>query len=1042
MYRLQTLSRRIPVITLNLVAAATCLVPLNVACGEEPIAIAEVKHEGPVDFEQEILPILRKNCLACHNSTKAEGSLVLETPETIRKGGSEGPAVVAGKAGESLLLMLASRQRESFMPPDGNDVGAKKLTSDELGLIKLWVDQGAEGVVTGAGSQIVWQSLPAGVNPIYAVALTGDGQFAASGRANQVFLYHIPSKRELGRLTDPALLESGIYTNPGVADLDMVQSLAFSPDSERLVSGGFRTAKIWRRQHNVRLGELAGLEGGATCVAVSPDASTVAIGEPSGKVRLFTLADQKLVATLEGHSAVVSGLAWSADNQRLVTAGQDSTLRVWNRDGTALTLITAPSPLNDVILVDGNQLAATAGADHQVLLWDLAAAATAAGDAATPPAPLRALTGHGQPVTSLARISDAQILSGSLDGTLRVWQVADGKQVREIPHGGPVVDVAVRADGQRFASASAEHKSAKIWNAADGKQLQELRGDYRLQLTEAALARDAALAKRLIDLAGGDVKAANDRKTAEEENQKKADEEQKKAAEELAKKVEAAKEPVAKKVEAEKELETVMAEVVAAEQRKKTADEELPKAMEAVKVAVAAVEEEAKKVAAAEEVLKKAEEMMKAAVAAKAKAEQTMKDAEAAVVAATETQKKSEQELAAATAKVKPAEEKVKQVAPAAQKAIDEQTAAERTVESATRAAERAAQSVQKAAEAIPPLEKAVEARTADHQQAEARATAAKEATAAKQIGCLAVAFSPDQATLFTSGDDQTLRIWDVESGSPIDVIEGTGAAVRALAGLPNGSLLSAAENGSAVIWQTQPAWVLERTIGSPDKADAFVDRVTALDVSPDGKLLATGTGEPSRSGVIAIWNLETGELVRQLPEAHSDEIFALDFSRDGAMLVSSAADRFVKIFEVATGNFVRAFEGHTHHVLGVAWSSDGRQLASSGADKVLKIWNALTGDQQRTIQGFNKEVTAVRYVGDSEQIIASSGDASVQMKNAGNGGNVRSFGGASDFMYAVDTSADGTVIIAGGQDSILRVWKQDGNSLATFGPPAPPAEK
>ena len=98
-----------------------------------PIAIAEVKHDGNVDFEKEILPIFRRNCLACHSATEAESDLVLESPQTILKGGAEGPAVVAGKSGESRLLLLASKQKEPFMPPPDNDVKAKPLTPQELG---------------------------------------------------------------------------------------------------------------------------------------------------------------------------------------------------------------------------------------------------------------------------------------------------------------------------------------------------------------------------------------------------------------------------------------------------------------------------------------------------------------------------------------------------------------------------------------------------------------------------------------------------------------------------------------------------------------------------------------------------------------------------------------------------------------------------------------------------------------------------------------------------------------------------------------------
>ena len=62
----------------------------------KPIEIADVKHDGPVDFEKEILPIFRRNCLACHSATEAQSDLTLETPQTILKGGSEGLSVVAG----------------------------------------------------------------------------------------------------------------------------------------------------------------------------------------------------------------------------------------------------------------------------------------------------------------------------------------------------------------------------------------------------------------------------------------------------------------------------------------------------------------------------------------------------------------------------------------------------------------------------------------------------------------------------------------------------------------------------------------------------------------------------------------------------------------------------------------------------------------------------------------------------------------------------------------------------------------------------------
>src|SRR5437773_2849889 len=232
-----------------------------------PIDIAEIKRDGEVDFEKEILPIFRRNCLACHSATEAQSDLVLESPQTILKGGSEGPAVVAGKSSESRLLKLASRQKEPFMPPPDNDVKAKPLTPQELGLIKLWIDQGAKGEVEGASREIAWQPLPPGINPIYAVAITADGQYAAASRANQIFLVHVPSKRELGRLTDPSLSSGGLYKQPGVADLDLIQSLKFSPDGTLLASGGFRTVKLWRKTTGGKITDLSEAEAAAALAA-------------------------------------------------------------------------------------------------------------------------------------------------------------------------------------------------------------------------------------------------------------------------------------------------------------------------------------------------------------------------------------------------------------------------------------------------------------------------------------------------------------------------------------------------------------------------------------------------------------------------------------------------------------------------------------------------------------------------------------------------------------------------------------------------------
>ena len=111
---------------------------------------------------------------------------------------------------------------------------------------------------------------------------------------------------------------------------------------------------------------------------------------------------------------------------------------------------------------------------------------------------------------------------------------------------------------------------------------------------------------------------------------------------------------------------------------------------------------------------------------------------------------------------------------------------------------------------------------------------------------------------------------------------------------------------------------------------------------------------ERSRSGIS-----DRGTLVRSLDALHSDTVFGVRFSPDGTKLATAAADKFLKVAQVADGKELKSFEGHTHHVLAVDWKSDGKQLVTGGADNVLKVWDFETGEQLRTLQPAGKQVTA-----------------------------------------------------------------------------------
>ncbi len=282
---------------------------------------------------------------------------------------------------------------------------------------------------------------------------------------------------------------------------------------------------------------------------------------------------------------------------------------------------------------------------------------------------------------------------------------------------------------------------------------------------------------------------------------------------------------------------------------------------------------------------------------------------------------------------------------------------------------------------------------------------------------------------LVAAGWGNQVILHDAATGREVARLGGHRDLIQSLRFNHDGTKLAAGSYQVVTVWDI-PA---DRSspIGPPKIFGSHVFRVLALDFSPDGRLLATGGGEPSRSGEIKIWNLADGALIRSLDSLHSDTVFGLRFSPDGTRLASGSADKFLKISRVDDGKELKSFEGHTHHVLAVDWSGDGKELVTGGADSVVKVWDFETGEQLRTLQAAGKQVTAVRWVPGKPLVAGASGDSTVRYWNpTGNGNVVRTFSGPTDYVFGVATSADGKTVAAGGADGNLFLWNGDDGKL------------
>ena len=968
------------------------------------IPVGRIKHPAPVDFEREILPILKNNCLACHNKTTAKARLILETPQAMLQGGDSGPAIVPKRGHASLLLKAASHQLEdTVMPPSENKVLASDLSPEELGLIKLWIDQGAKGS-TSIARPIEWQPLPQGLNPIYAVAITPDGQFAACARANRIFIYHLPSQQLVGRLTDPHLVNSGLYNKTGVAHRAIVDALAFSPDANLLASGSYREVKLWLRPKEAIEFKLASIA--ALALALGPDGKRLATGGDDGRVKLWDLTKGKLVKSLPAHKGGIHCLKFSPDGSKLCSASTDKTLHVCEVPGGNLIAQTQlDTGINAVAWLADDQIA-SAGADKLIHLWHFNAAKREL-------TPVKELKGHDQTVTALDVVPSArgQLISGSSDGSVRLWDVETGKVIREMKHGGPVTAIAVRGDARRFASAGAD-KIAKLWDASDGRQIAELKGDRYTR--EFADDRERALlfAKAEVDFHKAALKSAETNQTAQLQRVKKAAETCGAAEKTLEEKQRGFLEATEARAAAEKAAEDLKAEL------KEAAD-----AFAAADKAAKDAETEVKSARETPGQNKETIERLSAEAAAKSKA---ATDARAALdkLNTSEKEKKANEKLKSADKTLEDSEKELKKAELAGSNAQTELRLANKAADESAIAVTTAKTAIQKAED--------------EREQTEAELETAKKGAVESEQPIRALAFSVDNLTLATAGDDDLIHTWSADNGAAFETYRHHKGAVLALAFASGGNLVSGAADRAVMVWNLKPDWNLDRVIGTGDANSTLEDRVNVVKFSPDGKLLGTGGGAPTGGGEIKLWQVATGKLMRSFTNVHSDAVFGLDFSPDGKYLASGAADKFVKVLELATGRVVRQFEGHTHHVLGVSWNRNERTLASAGADNVVKLWDFVTGEKKKNITGFDKEVTAISFVGYTDQAVAASGDSKVRLVRE-DGNEVRSFSGANDFIESAAVTLDGKIVIAGGQDSVLRVWDgTNGKLIASF----PPAEE
>jgi len=220
-----------------------------------------------------------------------------------------------------------------------------------------------------------------------------------------------------------------------------IESVAFSPEGQRIVTGGNYGGKIWNASRGQVLLDQKGQTSGVRGVQWSPD------GRSFVTVGLDGTATGKNLFTFKGHTKHLDSVAWSPDGKHIVTGSFDNTAKVWDaeigqevptRYGIHRNLVSsvAFSP-------DGHRIVTgVAGQNATARLWDVATDRE-----------LLVLAGHTEPVTRVAFSDDGQmIFAWDQQKNLLAWSVASGEPVAPVdPPPEPLPGPARSQDGLHHA---------------------------------------------------------------------------------------------------------------------------------------------------------------------------------------------------------------------------------------------------------------------------------------------------------------------------------------------------------------------------------------------------------------------------------------------------------------------------------------------------------------------------------------------------------------------------------------------------------------
>ena len=235
----------------------------------------------------------------------------------------------------------------------------------------------------------------------------------------------------------------------------------------------------------------------------------------------------------------------------------------------------------------------------------------------------------------------------------------------------------------------------------------------------------------------------------------------------------------------------------------------------------------------------------------------------------------------------------------------------------------------------------------------------------------ISIAFSPNGRFVLCSAP---LELWDLKTGQLLRQFTGHTAGVYAVAFSSDGQYVASGSSDKTIkLWNVETGKEIQTFSGHSE-------RVESVAFSPDGRFILSG----SLDQTLKTWDVTTGKEIRTF-SGHSGTINYVAFSPNGRSVFSRDSDKTLKIWDLKTGQEIRSFSGNQGYFHSIALSPDGR-FAISAIDTTVRMLDLISGREVRLFNSQSVVVTSVAWSPNSRTILLGGLDGSTRLVDVATG--------------------------------------------------------